>query len=163
MKKTLLIIGLVVVVLAGGLFYFYQHSQSVKPVELTDSDFEIAGIKIDASREDVQKILGEPSAKNTSENNNSKYESWQYPDLTVVFKTGDNQSFVDSLTVTGQKYQTYRGIKVGDSSQSIKAKYGEGQQSESFYVYKEPSVRMIEFVINNSKANAIIVAKLMKP
>ncbi len=160
MKKTLLIIGLAIVVLAGGLLYFYQYSQSVKPVELTDSDFEIAGIKIGASQDDVQKILGEPSAKKNSENGNGKYENWQYPDLTAVFKVGDNHSFVDSLIVTGQKYQTYRGIKVGDPGQTIEAKYGKGQQREDFYVYKEPSVRMIEFVANNGKVTAIIFVKL---
>ncbi len=163
MKKTILIIGLAVVILAGGLLYFYQHSQDVK-VALTNSDFEIAGVKIGASQDDVQKILGEPTAKKNSGNNDTKYETWQYPDLTVVFMiTGDNQSFVNSITVTGQKYQTYRGIKVGDSSQSIKAKYGKkGQQSENFYVYKESFVHMIEFVVDNGKTTAIIIAKLAK-
>ncbi|PKM67986.1 MAG: hypothetical protein CVU95_04895 [Firmicutes bacterium HGW-Firmicutes-2] len=86
----------------------------------------------------------------------SKLKTTEYDGLTVtLLSPRDNGKayYVLSMVITNNLYETYRGIKVGDSLQRLENTYPEIEQVETgdtvqdTYRYTDHSYRYIEFII----------------
>lgn len=135
-----------------------QKEQPVPPVPGTDNglnpgwtyeDNEIAGLTTDMSPQEVLAVLGEPEKKEQRiepdlyhSGNDLYLDSWSYPGLEVTFSDfgtpGEEKHnwnwVVCSIKVTGGRYATHRGVRVGDPVEKIIGAYGP-PQIQSDYTY----------------------------
>jgi len=88
----------------------------------------------------------------------SKLKTTEYEGLTVTLlspKDNGKSYYVLKMELTNNLYETYRGVKVGDSFQRLENTYPEIEQVETgdtaydTYRYTDHSYRYIEFIIAN--------------
>ncbi len=88
-------------------------------------------IKLNMSLAQVSKILGPPREKEAITVNNCAggYNGvWKYKDLEIIFaadKADGSDGKVAAVTVTSARFQTGRGIKVGDRIGKVEKIYGQ--------------------------------------
>ncbi len=139
MKKKILCV-VISITLVICLFYGYQFNRSriilANSISNTDNkigshddeqfnpeDFKFAGITIGFTKEKVKKILKKPLSIKASKDS----EIWNYNGIKISFYNG----WVGEVEINTSKYSTFRGIRVGDSIEEIKKKYG------SVAIYKD--------------------------
>ncbi len=81
---------------------------------LADSDYVVAGVAIDDSQIVVERRLGRPDSLS-----DSGFE-WRYRGLTFSISEGR----VEAITLQTPRYQTARGLRVGDSIARARTLYG---------------------------------------
>ncbi len=79
---------------------------------LNTSDLMVAGIGPGLGHESVAHSLGQPLSRDSTR--------WTYASLVVYF-TGDH---VEQVHLTGRKYATSRGLRVGDTARRVTDLYG---------------------------------------
>jgi hypothetical protein len=111
----------------------------VAPVEATTQAAQkfsaaqesIGRIKLDMNLAQVSKILGQPRKKGPITVNNCAggYNgSWQYQGLEIIFaadQADGSDGKVAAVTVTSARFQTGRGIRVGDRIGKVEKIYGQ--------------------------------------
>jgi hypothetical protein len=91
----------------------------------------VGRIKLDMSLAQVSKLLGQPRKKGPITVNNCAggYNgSWQYQGLEIIFaadKADGSDGKVAVVTVTSARFQTGRGIRVGDRIGKVEKIYGQ--------------------------------------
>jgi hypothetical protein len=91
----------------------------------------VGRIKLEMSLAQVSKLLGQPREKDPIAVNNCTggYNgSWQYQGLEIVFaadKADGSDGKVAAVTVTSARFQTGRGIRVGDRIGKVEKIYGQ--------------------------------------
>lgn len=108
-----------------------SHTQTPKPPTRTEekpkpprevhnrSDLSVGGISVDDSLQHVRNILGKE--KSVTDPYKSKHLHYQFDGVEVVMHNGK----VYSIVVTTKKFQTRRGIRVGDSYDDVRLEYGD--------------------------------------
>jgi hypothetical protein len=92
---------------------------------LTLSDLSIANISIKANKKQIKKILGTPRTIKIipqPESLDPTKIRWTYPHLDIYFRKDGR---IDTLILNDPHYSTSRGVKVGDSADKMKIKYGD--------------------------------------
>ncbi len=104
-----------------------------------DEDMRLARLKLGISSEDVRNLYGAPlrtRAITVESPNNADYNVfctyWNYSDLEVGFQNSAKKTtprpqdigHLFMITVKTAKFQSYRGIKVGDPVELVKKRYG---------------------------------------
>ncbi len=104
-----------------------KKNEAVAPVAaLEEKDFELAGLKLGMTRQQVEAVKGKPKNRekekvfNPSIEQDVEREWWEYDDLSVIF----NWEVVGEISTSSSKYVTPRGLKVGDPLGKAIALYG---------------------------------------
>lgn len=115
------------------------------------------------------KYLGKPKkkyqVKKPAINNpdyNTYIDTWVYPGIEIRFLTSvkegnsapEKPNQVDGIVITGQKYATKRGIKIGDSIVNVFKRYGYMDQYNNSYTYGVDLV-YIKFFVSKEKISKI--------
>ena len=98
-------------------------------------------------------------------------KQYLYPDL--VIKTIDagenNKSYIYQIEITGSQYTTVRNVKVGDSFETLKEAYPEGNliggelsnEEDDFRFEEEDYANVMNFHIKNKKVSSIQIYSLI--
>lgn len=144
------------------------------PEPLNASDFVLAKIRLQMTRDEVLRTLGAPLDKIVDEDPSLHnpdytcyYETWSYPQLKIIFLTSaanddpmPETGLVFAIEATSPKYATPRGIKVGDPKDKLFKEYGKPIVSEGFYSY-EDDMSTLSFTIEDGMINCITVYLLL--
>lgn len=145
-----------------------------------DEDFRLAGLELRSSWKTAKNIYGKPLSKSVTKTSSEfdpssywYYTNWIYPELKICFvnTVPKNSSppkepgMIYSITLTNNKYKTFRGIKVGDSVNKIKENYGAVkwsifEQSPDKMIYPTKN-SYLEFKLHNNKVISIMVSMLI--
>jgi len=148
----LIILALVILTYLGIRALIARKSTAGGTFEQTSgvADFVLAGIQPGAKPAEVVKAFGRPSlVKRTSEPSihNGDYvsylETWIYPGLEVEFIANaekgriapDAPGEVMRLLTTDRRFQTRRGIRVGDPLAKVVRRYGPTEPDDDAYWY----------------------------
>ena len=148
----MIILALIILLFLGFRALITRNAMAGKDFEqtCTFADFVLAGIQPAAKPAEVVKAFGQPSlVKRTSEPSihNGDYvsylETWVYPGLEVEFITNAEKGkpvsnapgVVMRLLTTDRRYQTRRGIRVGDPLAKVFRRYGPTEPDGDAYWY----------------------------
>ncbi len=148
----LIILALIILFYLGIRALINRNAMAGKNFEQTCTfdDFVLAGIQPASKPAEVVKAFGQPSlVKRTSEPSihNGDYvsylETWVYPGLEVefIYNAEKGQSVPDApgvvmrLLTTDRRYQTRRGIRVGDPLAKVIRRYGPAEPDDDAYWY----------------------------
>jgi hypothetical protein len=95
---------------------------------LDSTDFVVAGVSIGAESTHVRRVLGAPDSSEAIRPSPGGL-AWYYRDLTVLFSPYDG--LVAGLQITGPRFATARGLRVGDSRGRVHRLYGEAVTADS--------------------------------
>lgn len=194
MKAKKVILRLCIgVVIAGAIFFGINLKNSMsrefelkweqrKPGNLfSDEDFSIVRLEPGYTWLQVTEIYKEPLRKEImlmdSENPNciNYFYTWTYPDFKVGFLNIEDKDApipkdpgeVFSITVTSNKYPSFRGIKVGDSVDKVRKRYNNlplgtfpYTSSKDCLIY-ECCPNYIMFDLLNKKVNKITISSML--
>jgi len=134
------------------------------PARLKEKDFVVIGLQADMTQNDVRKILGDPQRTRMRTyhlETDAELLEWSYPDLVVSFGGGPS---IFGVLITGPRYATRRGLRVGDTSDHVLALYGtpEDRYKEGWY-YRAPEddLRVIRVEVRQGKVSSIYVGWLV--
>ncbi len=82
------------------------------PAALRASDLTVAGIEYRSDSSEVRRRMGEPATRDSF--------SWRYAGLRVWF----NGAKVEQVQLSGRRFRTPRGLRVGDSTDTVERLYG---------------------------------------
>ena len=140
-------------------------------------DLRLARLELGASWKHVTNIYGAPFRRKVEKiesPNNPDYvvylTSWIYPDFEVCFLNSVEKSLpkpeepgnVFAITVKSNKFQSYRGIRVGDPVGKIVERYGPastGILDESGSKFYEWQLNYIKFGVSRGKVSNIEVSQ----
>ena len=153
----------------------WQPQDGVASFQLTyrDDDLRLARLELGASSKHVRDLYGAPLHTKTVQvvsPNNADYivycTYWIYPDFEVAFENSaekdqprpKDMGHLFLITVKTGKFQSYRGIKVGDSLDLVKKRYG--VPSKNIYddqgsLFYEWQLSYIKFGKANEKVSEI--------
>ena len=142
-----------------------------------DGDLRLARIELGSSWKHVKNIYGE-SFKTKIETTESPYSSneilyyttWIYPDFEVCFVNTVKKnhpkpkelSDIFTITLTSNRFQSYRGVKIGDSINKVKERYGiasSGILDDKGSKFYEWQLSYIRFGVSKGKVSAIEVSQ----
>ena len=140
-----------------------KASGEPKAAHLTQDDFFVAGLAIGASEDEVRKSLGAPiSVKSFPSPNDSEdvVRLLTYRDF-MVHVRGDKLVFGFSLL--GPRIRSKRGLRVGDSIQTLHTVYGQPKGSyESVFDYYEgeDEHQVVRVTVKNGRVTRIYVGQI---
>lgn len=113
------------------------------PAKVTESSITLNGVAVSIGGDltaDMLKKLGEPSEK--TESPNCVYEGAVYDYIYAGFSLQVNQqegkNTLLMVTITDPAYKTDKGVKIGDTADTVKNAYGEATEGNNYYlVYTE--------------------------
>ena len=133
-------------------------------------DFSFAGIRINATSDQVYKTLGEPIQRQAWAGPEIKnfshqlyWESWEYSGVSILFSNSELKGqphtaapgTVYRLKVTGRGLSTFRGIKIGDKLEKLFAVYGPNQLINGAYRYHSNGLIYLEFTEAKGRVSGI--------
>jgi hypothetical protein len=135
------------------------------PLALGKSDFVVAGVQEGAAGATVRKVLGRPERVETLRHpSDPEYHvvNWHYPGI-VVDLGEPTRPQVRGVTLTGPRYATARGLRVGDGAERIRRLYGEPSgRYEDDWDYQAPdnNMHVIRVTVQNGKTKSIYIGWL---
>ena len=144
-------------------FAFCNTAVGAPAIQLTETDFVVAGVAIGAEPASVRKALGQPKGVATHPYPNdptSNYAIWKYSGLLVHMGADE---LVFGLTLTTNRFTTNRGLKVGDSKEKLLKLYGRPTGTyQTDWDYELPSndLEVMRVTIRNHKITKIFVGWL---
>jgi hypothetical protein len=124
-------------------------------------------INIDTIEADLENILGKPeNITKKKVNHNPQYKENTYEGLIIGLDYVNSQYYVGSITITGSKYLTSKGIKTGDGLIKVKSTYPGLTENTSevtglsagakSYIYRIPGYGIQFEMLNNKVAKVSI-------
>jgi hypothetical protein len=106
------------------------QSESISEINRIFKNSSLGGIKVGMSEQQVRRILGRPLKIRRSQygqcgDDATKHVEYIYRNLRVYFNQADPtaQIKVETIATTDRRYQTDKGIRVGDAISTAKAAY----------------------------------------
>lgn len=105
-------------------------------------EMSINGIKIGMTKEEVEKIIGEPEKIRDNEYDATAIYG-KNEELIIEYNKETGKSIVYNISVNSEndKYKTDRGIKVGDKYETVISKYAKEEKVEPYE--KAPNIYML--------------------
>jgi len=107
-------------------------------IPLDGLDFRLGGLNDDADSLAFRRVHGRPDSiivEGHPFDPRDSIPTWYYADLTVAFVYGAARG----LTVTGPRFATARGIRVGDAEARVLAAYGQPTIRDNGLTYSDPA------------------------
>ncbi len=178
MKKYWLWASVIIVFLITSI-YFISQRNSFQNIPVSSyfydtyqpADFTIDGIGLGSSAAKVIEKFGTPAKRSQTTDEayqNPDYmvywDTWNYPGLTIKFLSSCKKNKpapklpdkVFSIIVSSTKYETFRGIKIGDQYTKVLEKYGATRKEDNSYNYGV-DLLSIQFKISKGIVTKIIL------
>lgn len=151
------------VAIVVAVFASCSSAVGASTIQLTDTDFVVAGVAVGADPALVRKKLGHPKVVATYPYTNdptSKYSVWEYSGLLVHIGADE---MVFGISLTTNRFRTVRGLKVGDSAEKLLKLYGKPTgtyQYDCDYELPDNDLEVMRVTIRNNKITRIFVGRL---
>lgn len=140
-KIVLGIITLVIVVLLVGLIVSKNY-RDFSRIELKENkntiftigDLVVGDLKYTDSEKDVKEKMGKPTKEEEEVRNEYNYKKLYYKGLVLTLRENYNDYMLIGAEVTSSKYETSRGIKVGNGIINVINKY-KVENKKGTYIY----------------------------
>lgn len=131
------------------------------PAKVTESSITLNGVAVSVGGDltaDMLKQLGEPSEK--TESPNCVYEGAVYDYIYAGFSLQVNQqegkNTLLMATITDPEYITDKGVKIGDTADTVKNAYGTATEENKYYLVYAMDGLEITFNLNDGTVEEIV-------